>query len=85
MRIVTHEERRTSCPALYFRRDDNLRPLSVSSRQLFPRKRPFSFRDDNVAPFTTSSPAAPAEENLSPLLYLSKAVRNIFGMFASYI
>ena len=33
MRIVTHEERRTSCPALYFRRDDNLRPLSVSSRQ----------------------------------------------------
>lgn len=31
-----------------------------------------------------SSPAAPAEENLSPLLYLSKAVRNIFGLFASY-
>ena len=33
VRIVTHEERRTSCPALYFRRDDNLKHPSVSSRQ----------------------------------------------------
>ena len=33
MRIVTHEERRTSCPALYFRRDDNVAPFTTSSRQ----------------------------------------------------
>ena len=87
VRIVTHEERRTSCkpsagselrlvrataipsrrlqpssPAdvssaapSFFCRDDNLKHPSVSSRLLFPRNRSFSFRDDNVAPFTTSS------------------------------
>ncbi len=100
VRIVTHEERRTSCkpsagselrlvrataipsrrpqpssPAVvpscrpqpsspadvssaapsFFCRDDNLKHPSVSSRLLFPRNRSFSFRDDNVAPFTTSS------------------------------
>ena len=87
VRIVTHEERRTSCkpsagselrlvrataipsrrpqpssPAdvssaapSFFCRDGNLMHPSVSSRLLFPRNRSFSFRDDNVAPFTTSS------------------------------